>query len=83
MVLIFPNLEVRFSQIKHLVKKVFVDVLTNFYQCDTARVLWEEAIQRKKYFYQNGLESDLSSVSLINGGHGRPSPSWAVPPLDR
>lgn len=47
MVLIFPNLEVRFSQIKRLVKKVFVDILTNFYQCDTARVLWEEAIHRK------------------------------------
>lgn len=38
MVLISSNLEVRFTQIKCLVKKVFVDVLTNFYQCDTAKV---------------------------------------------
>lgn len=47
MVLISSNLEVRFTQIKCLVKKVFVDVLTNFYQCDTAKVLWEEAINRE------------------------------------
>lgn len=45
MVLISSNLEVRFTQIKCLVKKLFVDVLTNFYQCDTAKVLWEEAIK--------------------------------------
>ena len=72
--LIFLNVEVWFNQIKCLVKKVFVNVLTNFINLTQAKVIWEE-----------GIYGETTSIRMacrqINGAFSRlmTDRGWAQP----